>query len=421
MKSNKKHLTLLIVGSVAAATLPLSSLAEDKVAIQLQQYEESDERINVQDGKLSVEHDFGPNHMISAEIDWDTISGASPAWDSLTGASATINSDATSGATPCVDEDGNYYNYCRDTRELTGIIGDGSLKLEDYRYRNVKLDDRRNAFSSLYTYRTPTMRNELSLGASYSEEEDFKNAGISAEYLMYTDRSKNRAVTTGLSFMKNEVYDYIENKWNAYDLINAQIGITQVFDTNTVAKFNLYYMLEDGHLSNPYFNVVRRINVALEEGEKYYKYYLFRDFRPDKREAGGVSMQIAKSFSEKTVWQLSYRYYQDSWSVQSHTVESKSYHQFGEKFRFSPGFRYYNQTEANFFKSHDSENLGNIFAESGYATADHRLGDYNSQTYQLGLEYLQSVMLTWNIVTGYQTQSSGLEFYWVNLGAQYKY
>ncbi len=421
MNTQKKNLTLLIIGSVATASLPLVSLAEDNIAIQVQQYQENDDRISVQDGKFSIEHDFGPNHTLSTEFDWDSISGGSPAWDSLTGASETISSDTSTGASPCVDEDGNYYDYCRDTRELPGIIGDGSTQLDDYVYRNVDLEDHRNSLAVLYTYRTPTMRNELSLGGSYSEEEDFKNTGASAEYLMYTDRTKNRAITVGASLMKNDVYDYLEDKWNKYDLINAQVGLTQVFDVNTVAKFNLYYMLEDGHLSNPYFNVVRRINVALEEDPAYFKYYLFRDARPDKREAGGVSMQMAKTLNESTAWQLSYRYYQDNWSVQSHTLESKSYHRLSDKFRVSPGLRYYNQSEASFFKAHDAGNNGNVFAESGYATADHRLGNYDSWTFQFGLEYLQSSDLTWNIVSGHQTQSSGLKFYWVNLGAQYKY
>ncbi len=421
MNTNKKRLTLLIVSSVATATLPLASLAENKVAIQIQQYQENDDRIDVQDGKLSIEHDLGPNHTINAEYDWDSISGASPAWDSLTGASSTVSSDTVTGASPCVDEDGNYYEYCRDTRELPGIIGDGSLKLNDYIYRNIDLKDRRNSLAVLYTYRTPTKRNELSIGASYSKEEDFKNTGISAEYLMYTDRTKNRAITVGMSFMKNDVLDYLENNWNNYDLINSQIGITQVFDINTVAKFNVYHMLEDGHLSNPYFNVVRRVNVALEQGDAYFKYYLFRDFRPDRREATGISIQAAKTLNQKTSWQPSYRYYQDNWSVKSHTLESKSYHRINEKLRLSPGIRYYHQTAASFFKANDNKNNGNIFSESGYGTADHRLGDYDSWTFQFGVEYLHAENLTWNVVTGYQTQSSGLKFHWVNFGFQKKY
>lgn len=59
LKASSKHLKLLVITSVATATIPLISLAEDKVAIQVQQYKENDERINISDGKLSVEHDFG--------------------------------------------------------------------------------------------------------------------------------------------------------------------------------------------------------------------------------------------------------------------------------------------------------------------------------------------------------------------------
>lgn len=420
MKSSNKCLKLLVLGSVATSIVPMISIAEDKVAIQVQEYQENDGRIDVSDGKLSIEHDFGPDHTLNAEVDWDTISGASPSWDSLTGASQTVESDAVSGPSPCIDEDGNYYELCRDTRELDGIVGDGHLDIDELAYQNSALTDKRHSVAFLYTYRTPTKRNELSLGASYSEESDFINTGVSAEYLMYTDRTKNRAVTAGASIMKNEVLDYLENKWNNYDLINAQVGITQVFNSTMVGKLNAYYMLEDGHLSNPYFNVIRRINVIADQQEgAYFKNYLSRESRPDNRTAGGISAQLAKTFPKGTSWQLSYRYYQDNWAVDSHTLESKSYHRVSEKFRLSPGLRYYKQGEANFFKAQDAED--NIFDETGYASADHRLGDYDSWTVQFATEYLQSRELTWNIVTGYQAQSSGLKFGWVNLGVQYKY
>lgn len=421
MKTTNKYLKLLVIGSVASSTLPMVSVAEDKIAIQIQTYKENDDRINVEDGKLSIEHDFGPDHTFNAEVDWDTITGASPSWDSLTGASQAGESDTVTGASVCVPEEGDsYYDLCRDTRELEGIVGDGYIDSADLSYKNTGLTDKRHSVAFLYTFRTPTKRDELSIGSSYSKESDFINTGISAEYLMYTDRTKNRAITTGVSFMKNDVLDYLEDKWNTFDLVNAQIGITQVFDSNTVAKFNFYYMLEDGHLSNPYFNIVRRINVMSDSQDPaYFKHYLSRDSRPDNRKAGGISTQFSKMLPSGTAWQMSYRYYQDTWAVDSHTLESKSYHKVSNKFRVSPGLRYYKQGAANFFKAHDAED--SYFDEEGYASADHRLGDYHSWTAQFAVEYLQDKDFTWNIVAGHQTQSSDLEFTWINLGVQYKY
>jgi hypothetical protein len=70
----------------------------------------------------------------------------------------------------------------------------------------------------------PAPLNLSSLGASYSKESDFINTGASAEYLMYTDRSKNRTVTVGVSFMKNKVLDYLENNWNSFDINKCASG-----------------------------------------------------------------------------------------------------------------------------------------------------------------------------------------------------
>ncbi len=424
MHIKNKPLCLLVVGSVATATLSLESVAEDKVAIQVQNYQENGDRVDIQDGKFSFEHDFGPDHTLNVEVDWDSISGASPTWDSKTGASQIVSSasvDSSSGASPCIDEDGEY--LCRDTYDLensAGGEGYKSLNNDEISYKTVTLEDHRDSIAFLYTFRTPVMRNEISVGASYSKEGDFINSGASAEYLMYTNRSKNTGLTIGASFMKNEVLDYIENQWNTYNLYNAQIGVTQVFNASMVAKINAYYMLESGHLSNPYFNVVRRLNVSLDESEPVnLKNYLFKDSRPNLRKAGGISAQLVSEINSHTQWHLSYRYYQDSWAVASNTLESKSLHALSNRFRFSIGLRYYQQDEASFFKAHDSAD--NIFDEHGYASADHRLGHYDSITGQLSLEFLQTSELTWNIVAGHQKQSSGLEFAWVNLGAQYHY
>lgn len=418
MVKKNQCLKLLVLGSVV--TIPMVSVAEDKIAIQAQQYQENDDRIDVQDGKLSLDHDFGTNHLLNVEYDWDTISGASPSWDTLSGASQTVSSDAVTGASPCIDEDGEYYELCRDTREIEGVVGDGFVDAGDLSYKNVPLTDRRDAGSFLYTYRTPQRRNELSMGASYSKESDYKNSGASSEYLMYLDSSKNRSVTVGAAFMKNEVYDYLENNWNSFDLINTQIGITQVINANSVGKVSVFMMNENGHLSNPYFNVVRRINVTLEPTDPdYFKHYLFRDKRPEKRQAGGLSTLYATTLAKGTSVQLSYRYYQDNWAVRSHTLEGKSYHDIGSKFRIGPMLRLYDQSAANFFKANDAGD--NVFDEQGFASADHRLGDYTSWTAQFSLEFKQSKEMVWNITSGFQSQSSGLEFGWVNAGISYEY
>ncbi|GAW97097.1 MULTISPECIES: DUF3570 domain-containing protein [Colwellia] len=424
MKKNNTKLSLLIVSSVVSAVIPLTSVAENKVAIQMQTYQENDDRIKVQDGKMSIEHDFGLDHTLNVEFDWDSISGASPTWDTVSGASQTATSDASTGASSCIDEEGNYYTLCRDTRAIAGIIGDGSSNLDDFSYSNVELEDHRNSAALLYTYRTRKMRNEISVGVSYSKESDFINTGISAEYMMYTDTSKNRAITVGVSYMANEVYDYAIDKWHDFSLINYQVGITQVFNSHMVGKFNVFYMAEEGHLSNPYFNVVRRINVTQGElvtlgSPVNFKYYLARESRPEQRKAGGISAQTVSQLNDYTQWHISYRFYQDSWDVDSHTIESKSYHRVTDKIRLSPALRYYRQGAANFFKAHDATDY--VFDETGYASADHRLGNFDSLTVQFAVEYLPTDKLTWNIVTGYQQQSSGLTFAWVNFGAQYHY
>jgi hypothetical protein len=84
------------------------------------------------------------------------------------------------------------------------------------------------------------------------------------------------------------------------------------------------------------------------------------------------------------VLETSYRYMTDDWGVDSHTLELRYRFNFGAERYLQPHVRFYQQTAADFYRTvlFDGAPL------SSYATADHRLGEFDGVT--VGLKFGQA-------------------------------
>ena len=81
------------------------------------------------------------------------------------------------------------------------------------------------------------------------------------------------------------------------------------------------------------------------------------------------------------VLDASYRYMTDDWDIDSHTFDTRYRIPIGERSYIEPHFRYYTQTEADFYALSivDGDPL------PAHASADYRLGDFDAIT--AGLKY----------------------------------
>jgi hypothetical protein len=91
----------------------------------------------------------------------------------------------------------------------------------------------------------------------------------------------------------------------------------------------------------------------------------------------------------------------DDWDVVSHTVELRYRWNFGSSRYLQPHLRFYQQTAADFYDTV-------LFAGAqlpAYATADHRLGEFDGMT--VGLKYGQATPrgAEWSARIEYYTQS----------------
>lgn len=405
-----KQLALL---SVAVGITPLLNAASsDEVGLKHTYYKENNNRMRIDFTNANFKYDIGADYTLNINLGYDSISGGTPIWDSVSGASGGVTDDSVSGASQCVDSAGRY--ICKDTRG-SGVVGDGQKDMSDFVYRNVQIKDKRKALNLSLTKRT-SRRDEITVGTSYSKEEDFKSLEGSLSYLYNLDTTRNRSINVGLSYQANSALH--DEGWKNFYIINAQLGYTHIFTKNTLANFNIFGIKQSGTLSNPYQRIIRYFDVSLD-GDPYFKYFRAKEKRPDERKALGASAKFVTALASNVTLNGNYRLYKDDWGILSHTFGTSLHVNMTKRFSLVPFLRYYTQSDAVFYKKHDSQNF--TFSENSYGSNDERLGKYNTFTYGLGIVGKITDDLSANIYYMHQNQSTDLKIDFVSLGIKYSF
>ena len=411
---NKLKLTSLVLTTLVSPII-LNAATSSEVSFKQMKYQENDDRIKIDYSVLDIKKEFGLDYSLSVSMSYDTISGGTPIWDSLSGASSVENSDSTSGASSCIDSQSGKY-LCRDTRS-EDILGDGKVNMDDFKYKNVQINDVRKAISASLTKRTAS-RDEITIGSAYSKEGDFKSVEASFSYLYNLDSSRNRSISAGISYQKNDAYYYLDNKWKDFNIVNIQVGYSHVYSKYTVAQISLFAVRQKGELSNPYQTIIRKFDVS-KTSNANYKYYRAKEKRPKEKNSIGLVTAFVSKVHKNLSLHGSYRIYKDDWGLLSNTLSTNAYIKLSPKFTLIPLIRFYKQNEVVFFKDHKDKDF--TFNEKDYGTADERLGAYYGLTYNLGLEYKINNKLKADVHNAYQKQSFGLELNWASIGLNYEF
>lgn len=164
------------------------------------------------------------------------------------------------------------------------------------------------------------------------------------------------------------------NESKSKNVVDALIGVTQVFNRHMIGQLNYGFSRSSGYLNDPYkiFSVVDSSGDTVE-----YQY----EQRPDLRMKHSIYSLFKYIFNDD-VLMLSYRYMFDDWGVKSHTVDLRyRYYLFGHHY-LEPHFRVYSQTSANFYSYNF---LDSDLTSTQDASADYRLGAM--MAYTIGLKY----------------------------------
>ncbi len=398
-------LPLTILGLVAG-----SASAADHVSIHHMNFEEYGDKVKAGDNILSLEKNVGLDWTITAELGYDTISGASPAWVPTTPSSGVIADRRTQTA----------------QNQTSEVIRAGYDPYRDnYEIRPVELEDTRYSAATNVTFRDKD-RDEWTVGVNYSQEEDYKSMGANAKALIYTDSSKNRSFSLGGSILSDQTLAFQEyqnggndQQWEDIFTSSMEVGISQVFTPNMYAIFTAYGGYKSGYLSNHYLTVLREVDIDNDGSIGDDEVFLGQDSRPDTRISGGINVQTFYSVADGVVVRPRYKYFADDWGVMSHQLGGKMSINVTDWLTVAPGYFWYTQQGANFFI--DPKAADPTFASTGYATSDIRLGDFNANAYELGASIKLSAKWRMNALAAYYEQTNGYASRWWAVGVTYDY
>ena len=340
-------------------------------------YGETD-RVSLLEGVISATKDFGDQRVLNTKLVIDTLTGAS-----ATG--AVSQPYAQTFSRPSGD---GQYTTSPNELPLDDTFKDTRVQLSANWTQPIYKDTRVNLGGNIsreYDY--------LSVGTSVSAERDFYNKNTTALFgLSYQfdsiDPVGGRPI--GLSTMVVDVGqfgtgDAGEDAFEAaFDqtritdtddksTIDALFGLTQVINRRMLVQLNYSYSTSNGYLNDPY----KLLSLVNNNGETQS---VLHENRPDSRAKHSVYAQTKYAF-DNAVADVSYRFATDDWDITSHTIDSKLRYNLSESDYIQPHFRYYQQSEADFYRPY----LNDVDALPAFASADYRLGEMTAIT--VGLKY----------------------------------
>jgi hypothetical protein len=160
--------------------------------------------------------------------------------------------------------------------------------------------------------------------------------------------------------------------------LDAIVGLTQIFDRNTIAQVNYSFSRGSGYLSDPYklLSVVSSPNAASPGVPIGYLY----EGRPGSRSKHAVFVHARRYIFGSTI-DAAYRYYSDNWGLRSKTIDLFYRQNLGGRHAIQPHFRWYDQTAADIYRA---------FLVDGqpvpqHVSADYRLAAFHA--YTIGVQY----------------------------------
>jgi len=321
--------------TVAILLLPIKMLADilaDRASLSYEYYSDNtDTEIN--SPSFSFVKTLGEKFAISFKERIDAITAASIKTAGPTGVTNNVILDAVTGASGSHGYDDLRYattvnlQYLGD--DLSGSVGVYHSTERDYIAKSL--------FGSLsYSF------NEANSVASILISSSNDKWVPAFSRLLTTDKRKEKRLD--LSFTQ---------------LISPDISMQLIYNR----------IENSGYLNSPYHYLIQNNFSTFEKV-------------PQNKNANAYTLKAVMAIDDESSLWSSYRYYEDSWSIDAHTLELQGFHDINEDTTIGLRVRYYDQDKADFFK-----NIADYTFQDEYIGVDYRLSDFKSYTAGLSLHY----------------------------------
>ncbi|MCB9201703.1 MAG: DUF3570 domain-containing protein [Flavobacteriales bacterium] len=181
---------------------------------------------------------------------------------------------------------------------------------------------------------------------------------------------------TGSGYKPSNFKKFTSTNRNTF---SSSLSFSQILTERLQVSFMTDLVYQSGLLSTPYNRVYFK-----DVGDSFIQnFHLADDVErlPDTRFKYPIGMRLNYYLSENFVIRSFYRFYNDSWNISSHTAYFELPIKIGNTLTFYPNYRYYTQTQADYFNSYN-QNL----STSEFYTSDYDLSKFTSNQLGIGLK-----------------------------------
>ena len=329
-------------------------------------------RTSVVEPSVRLTRAFEDGQSLSAQFEFDVVSGASPTGASRSTLAQTVT--GASGAAGTTIPAGELPTRSYEDRRFAGDVAWQKPFLRSLVTTLSGYFSRETDYLSLgaggkLAIELPGRRTTLNVGGAFNHDRVSPEGGFRPGL---SDASVPVAPDDDGGEDEHEDDDGDESEareGRPKDVTSAMVGLSQVVSRRWLVGVNATRTFERGYLTDPY-KLVSVLDPVTGEPTS-----LLTEKRPDRRERTSVLGSSVYHLAEDVVY-LSYRYYWDDWKVRSHTWDLKYRRELGGGTYLEPHVRHYRQGPAEFFR----HSLVGGAPLPRHATADGRLGELRSIT-----------------------------------------
>ncbi len=203
----------------------------------------------------------------------------------------------------------------------------------------------------------------IAVGVAGSSERDYRSQALSFE-VNRNEADGNRTWAFGIAGADDRI-DSVNGvaTGERRRTLDVQLGVTQVWNADTVVTSSLSWSHGNGYYSDPYKPL---------------------DTRPRSRDVVAWLTRVVRNLpGSGAVVRLAYRYLHDSFGASSHTFDNEWVQPLPEGWTLSPRLRYYTQDAADFYRD---PVFPQGYRAGDYYTADTRLSAFGAFTPGIGVE-----------------------------------
>lgn len=265
----------------------------------------------------------------------------------------------------------------------------------------------------------------LAIGYVQSDEHDYhskivsaggtrefftKNTVVGFGFASGDDTINSSANPTFDERMRNQVYS---------------LSLTQILSKKSLIQFLYDFRVENGYLASPY----RKAKFDDGNGNITGR----AEVHPRTRNRNAFAVKYNYFFDQYAISNANtYRLYQDSWGIMSHTLETRFTKDFGTKFSLGVALRFYMQNKAKFYSEYYDDSpvfyTGNktlatyssylISVRPAWNVTDHWTLYLKAETYQ---QKFKDAVDAYSLSTKSDDKSLGISAFVVGLGASIKF